>query len=105
MEQFRASPGVAFVAIQTVFEGFEVNTAERARETAEKYQLTIPVGHDPGPDGRRGYGGHCLPKDAAAWCSWASGSKHSVVAAAQARNVTTDRPEQDWKADKGRAVV
>jgi thiol-disulfide isomerase/thioredoxin len=52
MEQFRESSGVAFVAIQTVFEGFEVNTAERARETAEKYQLTIPVGHDPGPNGR-----------------------------------------------------
>ncbi len=53
MDQFRVSSGVAFVAIQTVFEGFEVNTAERARETAEKYQLTIPVGHDPGLDGRR----------------------------------------------------
>jgi thiol-disulfide isomerase/thioredoxin len=53
MEQFRAFSNVAFVAVQTVFEGFEVNTAERARETAEKYQLTIPVGHDPGPDGRR----------------------------------------------------
>jgi len=52
MEQFPASPDVAFVAIQTVFEGFEVNTAERARETAQKYQLTIPVGHDPGPNGR-----------------------------------------------------
>jgi peroxiredoxin len=53
MEQFQESTDVAFVAVQTVFEGFEVNTAERARETAEKYQLTIPVGHDPGPDSRR----------------------------------------------------
>lgn len=53
MDQFRDSSDVAFVAVQTVFEGFEVNTAARARETAEQYQLTIPVGHDPGPDGRR----------------------------------------------------
>ena len=52
MEQFKEAPGVAFVAVQTVFEGFEVNTADRARETAEKYQLTIPIGHDPGPNGR-----------------------------------------------------
>jgi thiol-disulfide isomerase/thioredoxin len=53
MEQFGESSDVAFVAIQTVFEGFDVNTAERARETAEKYQLTIPIGHDPGPNSRR----------------------------------------------------
>ena len=52
MEQFPTSPDVAFVVIQTVFEGFEVNTAEQARETAQKYKLTIPVGHDPGPNGR-----------------------------------------------------
>lgn len=50
-EQFSADPKVAFVAIQTVFEGFEVNTAERAQETAQKYQLTEPVGHDAGPNG------------------------------------------------------
>ena len=53
MEKFKDSPDVAFVAVQTVFEGFEVNTAERALETAGEYQLAIPVGHDPGPDGRR----------------------------------------------------
>ncbi len=52
-EQFSADSDVAFVAIQTVFEGFEVNTPERAQETAQQYQLTIPVGHDAGPDGRR----------------------------------------------------
>ncbi len=45
--------GVAFVAIQTVFEGFEVNTFDRAKEVAQRYELEIPFGHDAGPDGRR----------------------------------------------------
>jgi len=50
--QFSADSEVAFVVIQTVFEGFEANTAERAQETARQYQITDPVGHDAGPDGR-----------------------------------------------------
>ena len=36
--------GVAFVAIQTVFEGFDVNTLERAKEVAQHYELKIPFG-------------------------------------------------------------
>ena len=44
---------VAFVAMQTVFEGFDVNTLEQAKEVARRYELDIPFGHDPGPDGRR----------------------------------------------------
>ncbi len=51
-ERFSTDPNVAFVEIQTVFEGFEVNTAERAQETAREYQLHDPVGHDAGPNGR-----------------------------------------------------
>ena len=52
-EHFRDEPSVAFVAIQTVFEGFDANTIERARETSTQYELPIPFGHDPGLDGRR----------------------------------------------------
>lgn len=51
-DQFSTDSDVAFVAIQTVFEGFEVNTPESAQETARQYQLTNPVGHDAGPDGQ-----------------------------------------------------
>lgn len=58
----------------------------------------------PGPDGRRGFGGHCFPKDMAAWCHFAA-REHSVVRAAHERNLQVDRPEQDWQKDKGRAVV
>jgi len=52
-EQFADDPNVAFIAIQTVFEGFDVNTFERAQEVAQQYGLEIPFGHDPGPDGQR----------------------------------------------------
>ena len=58
----------------------------------------------PGPDARRGFGGHCFPKDMAAWCYFAP-HEHSVVRAANDRNLQVDRPEKDWEKDKGRAVV
>jgi thiol-disulfide isomerase/thioredoxin len=49
---FTDSEAVAFVAIRTVFEGFEVNTLEGARTVADRYGLDIPFGHDTGPDSR-----------------------------------------------------
>ncbi|MFM1547925.1 MAG: peroxiredoxin family protein [Lentisphaeria bacterium] len=44
-ERYSDDEGVAFVAIQTVFEGFSSNTAKRAWENAKKYKLDFPVGH------------------------------------------------------------
>jgi hypothetical protein len=41
---------LAFVTVQTVFEGFDTNTLDSAREVAQRYKLDIPVGHDPGPN-------------------------------------------------------
>ena len=58
----------------------------------------------PGHDGRRGFGGHCFPKDVAAWCTFNT-TTHSIVDAARKRNLEIDRPEKDWEQDKGRAVV
>lgn len=52
-EQFAGNDDVAFVAIQTVFEGFDSNTLEAAEKTAERHGLDFPVGHDVGPDGNR----------------------------------------------------
>ncbi len=49
MELFADEPKLSFLTVQTVFEGFETNTLDAAREVARKYQLEIPVGHDPGP--------------------------------------------------------
>lgn len=66
----------------------------------------IGGGHSkvPGPDGLRGFGGHCFPKDVAAWCHFAK-SDHSVVHTVHVRNCQLDRPEHDWEKDKGRAVL
>jgi thiol-disulfide isomerase/thioredoxin len=46
---FDDNDDVVFVAIQTVFEGFHTNTADKARSNVEDFELDIPVGHDPGP--------------------------------------------------------
>jgi hypothetical protein len=43
-EELRAQ-GVGLAAIQTVFEGAEVNTFDRLRENQQKYGLQIPFGH------------------------------------------------------------
>lgn len=44
-KRYQGDDAVVFVAVQTVFEGFSSNTPERAKECAEKFSLTIPVGH------------------------------------------------------------
>lgn len=40
---------VVFVAVQTVFEGFGTNTAQRALSTVRDFGLDIPTAHDAGP--------------------------------------------------------
>ena len=61
--------------------------------------------HVPGPDGRMGYGGTCFPKDVNALLNFAD--EHNVdlntIKGGWITNLQV-RPEQDWKADKGRAV-
>jgi len=61
----------------------------------------------PGPDGKRGFGGTCFPKDVCALRARALdlGARTPLLDAAWARNVMIDRPERDWEADKGRAVA
>lgn len=41
-------PGVVFLAVQTVFEGFEANTFEAMQKFRVESGLKIPFGHDPG---------------------------------------------------------
>ena len=52
IEDYKTTDDVSFVAVQTVFEGFSTNTTQRAWDTARRYKLDIPIGHD-GSDGRR----------------------------------------------------
>jgi UDPglucose 6-dehydrogenase len=55
----------------------------------------------PGPDGHKGFGGTCLPKDTNAFVYFAkeAGVQTPVVSAVVARNTTIDRPERDWESD------
>lgn len=60
----------------------------------------------PGPDGHRGFGGSCFPKDlnALAVVAHDHGVNAHVMRAAWKKNLEV-RPEQDWMSLKGRAVV
>ena len=49
LEERGLSDRVQFIAVQTVFEGHEENTAEKARESVARHGLTdIPLGQDSG---------------------------------------------------------
>ena len=60
----------------------------------------------PGPDGKKGFGGTCLPKDVSSFNLQMKKNNVNtyIVSAALDRN-KIDRPEEDWKDDKGRAVI
>ncbi len=45
------NPKIAIAGIQTVFEGHYTNTVDKLRDTQLRYDLRIPMGHDPGPEG------------------------------------------------------
>jgi hypothetical protein len=47
-----AAYGVGFAAVQTVFEGNDINTAERLRETQQRYDLSVPFGHAAATEGQ-----------------------------------------------------
>jgi UDPglucose 6-dehydrogenase len=59
----------------------------------------------PGHDGKKGFGGHCFPKDLNGYMEIARdvGVLTTVSEAVWKKNLEV-RPEQDWKRDVGRAV-
>ena len=61
----------------------------------------------PGPDGKRGFGGTCFPKDIASLDHQMTqhGVESYIVEGAKARNLQVDRAEKDWESNKGRAVI
>lgn len=69
------------------------------------------IGHShtqvPGPDGKRGYGGTCFPKDVASLLYQMLDAQMlpMIISQVRTRNIELDRPEKDWENDKGRAVV
>jgi UDPglucose 6-dehydrogenase len=61
----------------------------------------------PGPDGKKGFGGTCFPKDTNSlkYEMENAGMKSYILNSAIERNEKIDRPEKDWNENKGRAVV
>ena len=49
IQHYKGNEDVAFIAVQTVFEGFGTNTFDAAKHTADRYGLEIPVGHSGSP--------------------------------------------------------
>jgi len=72
-----------------------------------KYDRRLGESHwsVPGPDGRRGFGGHCFPKDVNAMINVAAknGIDAKILKAAWNKNLEV-RPEKDWESMIGRAV-
>ena len=52
VDRYQTAEDVAFVAVQTVFEGYQINTAQAGWRMAQEFGLDIPVGHD-GSNGKR----------------------------------------------------
>jgi len=50
-ERFGSNANVAFVAVQTVFEGFHFNTRAKLRESQLTYGIRVPMAHDAGTPG------------------------------------------------------
>lgn len=61
----------------------------------------------PGPDGHRGFGGTCFPKDThSLYCQMnAHGIQPHIYPAILARNDTIDRPEREWSRDVWRTTI
>ncbi len=61
----------------------------------------------PGPDGKRGFGGTCFPKDVSSLLHQVldKGMMSYILNAARNRNIDVDRREKDWENNKGRAVL
>ena len=47
-ETFKANDQVVFLAVQTVFEGFDYNTKDKLRKNQLKYSVKIPMAHAAG---------------------------------------------------------
>ena len=81
---------------------------EKVREFATRDER-IGESHTkvPGHDGRYGFGGTCFPKDTNSFLyeMLNVGMKPFVLKAVVERNETHDRKENDWRQNKGRAVV
>ena len=61
----------------------------------------------PGPDGKKGYGGVCFPKDMRSlkYEFNKANIKSYIIDSSIKRNEFEDRKEKDWEKNKGRTII
>jgi UDP-glucose 6-dehydrogenase len=61
----------------------------------------------PGPDGKKGFGGTCFPKDTSSlrYEMRKVGMEPYILDSIIKRNEKIDRPEKDWNENEGRAAI
>ena len=47
-DKYKNNPNIQFLAVQTVFEGFSVNSLDKVLTIKERFGLEFPMGHDDG---------------------------------------------------------
>ena len=87
-------------ATKTDYETVATMAKQDARMGTSHFQV-------PGPDGLRGFGGTCFPKDThSLYCQMnAHGITPHIYPAILARNDTHDRPEREWSRDIWRTTI
>lgn len=101
----------AKVGIMNEFYDFSLATQSDFTEVVKLAKLDERMGTShfqvPGPDGRRGFGGTCFPKDThSLYCQMtAQGIHPHVFPAILTRNDTHDRPEREWSRDVWRTTI
>ena len=104
---FLATKVSFFNEIYEFCEKEEVNFSTVAELTGMDKRIGQSHTQVPGPDGQRGFGGTCFPKDVSSLNHQMDrvGMDSYIIEAAKSRNIQVDRRKQDWKLDKGRAVI
>ena len=102
-----------FLATKVTFANLKYDLCEAGNIDYDKvceyalYDQRIGKSHlsVPGPDGDRGFGGHCFPKDLAAMIRFAELNSTSEFLLKAVEIANNDyRSDRDWEKMKGRAV-
>jgi len=92
--------------IHSISEHFNLNFSELMSIVTLDSRINNSHLKVPGPDGKKGYGGSCFPKDmnALKYTFESNGIQSTILKGSIERNENIDRVEKDWEKLKGRAV-
>jgi UDPglucose 6-dehydrogenase len=93
--------------IRTFCEASNISYDTVRKFAAEDKRIGESHTFTPGPDGHKGFGQHCLVKDLNSLIQQAKNLNVNtpILNAVNERNNKIDRPEQDWRSEKGRIVI